>query len=42
MLLLKTCREEICLLDFEGSDIRNSAFFYASFGATDEKYLLFG
>ena len=26
------------LLDFEGSDIRNLAFFYTSFGATDEKY----
>jgi hypothetical protein len=27
------------LLDFEGSDIRNLAFFYSSFGATDEKYV---
>ncbi|MEO6233281.1 MAG: hypothetical protein ABJB11_04975 [Ferruginibacter sp.] len=26
------------LLDFEGSDIRNLAFFYSSFGATQEKY----
>jgi hypothetical protein len=26
------------LLDFEGSDIRNLAFFYSSFGATEEKY----
>lgn len=26
------------LLDFEGSDIRNLAFFYASFGAVEEKY----
>src|SRR4030095_9456659 len=26
------------LLDFEGSDIHNLAFFYRSFGATDEKY----
>jgi len=26
------------LLDFEGSDIRNLAFFYESFGATQEKY----
>jgi len=26
------------ILDFEGSDIRNLAFFYSSFGATDEKY----
>ena len=25
-------------LDFEGSDIRNLALFYSSFGATDEKY----
>jgi hypothetical protein len=25
-------------LDFEGSDIRNLAFFYSSFGAVDEKY----
>jgi hypothetical protein len=26
------------LLDFEGSDIRNLAFFYSSFGATEEYY----
>jgi lipid II:glycine glycyltransferase (peptidoglycan interpeptide bridge formation enzyme) len=26
------------LLDFEGSDIRNLAFFYSSFGASEEKY----
>ncbi len=26
------------LLDFEGSDIRNLAFFYSSFGATQETY----
>jgi hypothetical protein len=26
------------LLDFEGSDIPNLAFFYSSFGATQEKY----
>jgi hypothetical protein len=26
------------LLDFEGSDIRNIAFFYAGFGAKEEKY----
>lgn len=26
------------LLDFEGSDIRNLAFFYSSFGATEENY----
>jgi hypothetical protein len=27
------------LLDFEGSDIRNLAFFYSSFGAVEESYL---
>lgn len=27
------------LLDFEGSDIRNLAFFYGSFGAVEEKYV---
>jgi hypothetical protein len=26
------------VLDFEGSDIRNLALFYSSFGAIDEKY----
>jgi hypothetical protein len=26
------------LLDFEGSDIRNLAFFYSSYGAKEEKY----
>jgi hypothetical protein len=26
------------ILDFEGSDIRNLAFFYSSFGANEEKY----
>jgi hypothetical protein len=26
------------LLDFEGSDVRNLAFFYSSFGATEENY----
>lgn len=26
------------LLDFEGSDLRNLAFFYSSFGASEEKY----
>jgi hypothetical protein len=26
------------LLDFEGSDIRNLAFFYSSFGAMEEKF----
>ncbi len=29
---------ENSLLDFEGSDIRNLAFFYSSYGATEEKY----
>ena len=29
---------EDLLLDFEGSDIRNLAFFYSSFGATEELY----
>ncbi len=29
---------EDLLLDFEGSDIRNLAFFYSSFGAVEEKY----
>jgi hypothetical protein len=27
------------VLDFEGSDIRNLAFFYSSFGAVEEKYI---
>ena len=26
------------VLDFEGSDLRNLAFFYSSFGATEEMY----
>ena len=26
------------ILDFEGSDIHSLAFFYSSFGATEEKY----
>ncbi len=30
--------EKDLLLDFEGSDIRNLAFFYSSFGAVEEKY----
>lgn len=30
--------EKKMLLDFEGSDIRNLAFFYSSFGATEENY----
>ena len=29
---------QVLLLDFEGSDIRNLAFFYSSFGATQEIY----
>jgi Acetyltransferase (GNAT) domain len=29
---------EDALLDFEGSDIRNLAFFYSSFGSVEEKY----
>ncbi len=29
---------EDALLDFEGSDIRNLAFFYSSYGASEEKY----
>jgi len=29
---------ENALLDFEGSDVRNLAFFYSSYGATEEKY----
>ena len=28
------------ILDFEGSDIRNLAFFYSSFGAVEEKYFM--
>lgn len=30
---------ENLVLDFEGSDIRNLAFFYSSFGAVEEKYV---
>ena len=29
---------EEALLDFEGSDVRNLAFFYSSYGAVEEKY----
>lgn len=29
---------KLLLLDFEGSDIRNLAFFYSSFGASEEKF----
>ncbi|HEU0064477.1 MAG TPA: hypothetical protein VFQ58_05580 [Flavisolibacter sp.] len=31
--------EKDMILDFEGSDIRNLAFFYSSFGSIEEKYL---
>ena len=30
--------EEKLILDFEGSDVKNLAWFYSSFGATEEKY----
>lgn len=29
---------ENCLLDFEGSDVRNLAYFYSSYGAVEETY----
>jgi hypothetical protein len=35
---IKSHAGEDALLDFEGSDVRNLAFFYSSFGATEEKY----
>jgi hypothetical protein len=35
---IKDHSEQNLLLDFEGSDIRNLAFFYSSFGASEEKY----
>lgn len=35
---IKDHAEQDLKLDFEGSDIRNLAFFYSSFGATEEKY----
>lgn len=35
---IKDHAEQNLLLDFEGSDIRNLAFFYNSFGSTEEKY----
>ncbi|MFL5786629.1 MAG: hypothetical protein ACJ748_01135, partial [Flavisolibacter sp.] len=31
------CGKDV-ILDFEGSDMRNLAFFYSSFGATEQKY----
>ncbi len=36
---IKDNSEKNLLLDFEGSDIRNLAFFYSSFGAAEEKYV---
>lgn len=35
---IKDNAEQDLLLDFEGSDIPNLAFFYSSFGATEEKF----
>lgn len=35
---IKDHAEQNILLDFEGSDIPSLAFFYSSFGATEEKY----
>jgi len=35
---IKDHAEKKILLDFEGSDIRNLAFFYSSFGSVEEKY----
>ena len=35
---IKDYAGQILILDFEGSDIRNLAFFYSSFGATEEIY----
>lgn len=35
---LKDHADQNLLLDFEGSDVRNLAFFYSSFGAAEEKY----
>lgn len=35
---IKDHAEQNLLLDFEGSDLRNLAFFYSSFGAREEKY----
>jgi len=36
---IKDHAEQDLVLDFEGSDIKNLAFFYSSFGATEEKYI---
>jgi hypothetical protein len=35
---IKDHAEQNLLLDFEGSDVANLAFFYSSFGAAEEKY----
>jgi hypothetical protein len=35
---IKDHAEQNLILDFEGSDIRNLAFFYSGFGATEEIY----
>jgi len=35
---IKDHADQTLILDFEGSDIRNLAFFYSSFGATEEIY----
>jgi hypothetical protein len=35
---IKEHADQNLILDFEGSDIRNLAFFYSSFGATEESY----
>jgi hypothetical protein len=35
---IKEHAEQDLLLDFEGSDVRNLAFFYSSFGAKEEKF----
>ena len=35
---IKEHANQSLLLDFEGSDVHNIAFFYSSFGATEEKY----
>jgi len=35
---IKDNADKPLILDFEGSDIRNLAFFYSGFGAKDEQY----
>jgi hypothetical protein len=37
-LFIKEHAGQDLILDFEGSDLRNLAFFYSSFGAREEKY----